>query len=76
LSADLRLKDKIRVLSCVKCHQSLKNMNISDQGRRIREYEFLLWEYKRNGAMHEVIKKLEDKINKLKQGKFEDEAPQ
>jgi hypothetical protein len=51
-------------------------MNISDQGRRIREYEFLLWEYKRNGAMHEVIKKLEDKINKLKQGKFEDEAPQ
>jgi molybdopterin converting factor small subunit len=49
-------------------------MNISDQSRRIREYEFLLWEYKRNGTMDEVIKKLEDKINKLKQGKFEDEV--
>jgi hypothetical protein len=54
----------------------LKNMNISDQGRSIREYEFLLWEYKRNGCADEVIEKLEDKINKLKQGKLAEEVSQ
>jgi hypothetical protein len=43
-------------------------MNITDKGRRITEYEFLLWEYKRNGCKEEVIKQLEAKIKALKQG--------
>jgi hypothetical protein len=44
-------------------------MNLSDQGRLIREYEFLLWEYRRSGCTEEAIKQLEDKIKALRQGK-------